>query len=423
MTARKIILDNGLRLVLVPAGENVAAAVLILVEAGSEYETFEQNGISHFLEHLVFKGTARRPRPGMVAAELDALGAEYNAFTAQEYTGYWAKAQSHKLGEILDLVSDLYLHPIFNAAEIEKERGVIIEEINMYEDLPMRRVEQIFVSLLYGNQPAGWDIAGRKEIIRRLKREDILTYRRKHYLPQATTVVIAGKFSEKWAIKEVRRIFGTLARGKKAARFVTKEKQSRPQVMIKFKESDQSHIVLGTRAWNIFDPRRYVLQVLAEILGGGMSSRLFSRVREEMGAAYYIRAGADLFLDHGYFSVNAGIDHSKLTLAIGAILDELRRIKEKAVEARELKKAKDHLIGGLMLNLETADELASFYGSQEILTRRLIPPAEIVKRLNRVTAAEVKAAARAIFRDRILNLAIIGPYRRPEQFRRLLRLE
>lgn len=423
MTARKIILDNGLRLVLVPAGENVAAAVLILVEAGSEYETFEQNGISHFLEHLVFKGTARRPRPGMVAAELDALGAEYNAFTAQEYTGYWAKAQSHKLGEILDLVSDLYLHPIFNAAEIEKERGVIIEEINMYEDLPMRRVEQIFVSLLYGNQPAGWDIAGRKEIIRRLKREDILTYRRKHYLPQATTVVIAGKFSEKWAIKEVRRIFGTLARGKKAARFVTKEKQSRPQVMIKFKESDQSHIVLGTRAWNIFDPRRYVLQVLAEILGGGMSSRLFSRVREEMGAAYYIRAGADLFLDHGYFSVNAGIDHSKLTLAIGAILDELRRIKEKAVEARELKKAKDHLIGGLMLNLETADELASFYGSQEILTRRLIPPAEIVKRLNRVTAAEVRAAARAIFRDRILNLAIIGPYRRPEQFRRLLRLE
>ncbi|MDZ7344723.1 MAG: insulinase family protein [candidate division KSB1 bacterium] len=416
-------MDNGLRLVLVPAKENVAAAVLILVEAGSEYETFEQNGISHFLEHLVFKGTARRPRPGMVAAELDALGAEYNAFTAQEYTGYWAKAQSHKLGEVLDLLSDLYLHPIFDAAEIEKERGVIIEEINMYEDLPMRRVEQIFVSLLYGNQPAGWDIAGRKEIIRRLKREDILTYRQKHYLPQATTVVIAGNFSEKWAIKEVRRIFGTLARGKKAARFVTQEKQGRPQVMIKFKKSDQSHIVLGTRAWNIFDPRRYVLQVLAEILGGGMSSRLFIRVREEMGAAYYIRAGADLFLDHGYFSVSAGIDHSKLALAIGAILDELRRIKEKAVEARELKKAKDHLIGGLMLNLETADELASFYGSQEILTRRLIPPAEIVKRLNRVTAAEVKAAARAIFKDRILNLAIIGPYRRPERFRRLLRLE
>lgn len=418
----KKIFSNGLRLILVPMKGSVASAVLVLVEAGSEYETKNKNGISHFLEHLVFKGTVNRPKPGMIAEELDALGAEYNAFTAQEYTGYWAKAQNYKLREVIELVSDLYLNPIFNAEEIEKERGVIIEEINMYEDMPMRRVEELFISLLYGDQPAGWDIAGRKEVIRRLGREDFINYRSAHYLPAATSVVVAGDFSVKEVTAQIKTLFGKIAGGQKSPRFKTRENQTKPSVLLKFKKSDQSYIVLGNRAWNIFDPRKYALQVLAEVLGGGMSSRLFVRIREEMGAAYYIRANAELFIDHGYLSVSAGVDHQKLDKVIKAILEEFKRIKEKLVDRKELQKAKDHMIGSLMLGLETSDELAGFYGHQEILMRSLISPQEAVNRISKVKPEEVRAAARAIFREDKLNLAVIGPYRRADDFQKILRL-
>jgi len=186
--AKKIVLENGLRIIFTPT-KSLAATVLFLVEAGSEYETKNINGLSHFLEHMCFKGTKNRPNPGTIARELDSLGAEYNAFTSQEYTGYWAKAQKEKINDLIDIVSDLYLNPIFDPNEINKERGVIIEEINMYEDIPMRKVADLFLNLLYGDQPAGWDIAGTKEIIQKLKREDFIKYREKHYTPSKTIVV------------------------------------------------------------------------------------------------------------------------------------------------------------------------------------------------------------------------------------------
>ncbi len=418
----KKILPNGLRLILVSQPQSLATTVLILVAAGSEYETRHQNGISHFLEHLVFKGTLDRPKPGAIAAELDALGAEYNAFTGQEYTGYWAKAQNHKLPQILDLVSDLYVNPVFNAAEIEKERGVIIEEINMYEDTPMRRVEELYISLLYGDQPAGWDIAGRKDVVRKLKREDFIRYRARHYVPQATTVVVSGAFNKAKIITLVKKLFGGLGRGRKAPRFKTQERQTRPAMRIKFKKSDQSHMVLGVRAFDIFDPRRYTLSVLAEILGGGMSSRLFIKVREEMGAAYHIRAASDLFLDHGFFQVSAGVDHKKIDKVIPAILQEFSRLRREAVPPQELRKAKDHMIGGLILGLETSDEQAAFYGSQEILTGKMLQPGEIIRRVDKVSAGDIRRLARTIFREDKLNLAVIGPYKKEKLLRQLLRL-
>ncbi|HUX35636.1 MAG TPA: pitrilysin family protein, partial [Candidatus Paceibacterota bacterium] len=207
---KRIILKNGLRVILAPQ-KGLAATALVLVEAGSEYETKNINGLSHFLEHLMFKGTVNRPRPGEISEELDSLGAEYNAFTSQEYTGYWAKAQKGKLPQVLDIVSDLYLNPIFNVQEMDKERGVIIEEINMYEDTPMRSVHEIFASLLYGDQPAGWDIAGTKENIRSITKENITAYRDKHYIAPATSVVIAGDFDE----KRVTRLVGDIFSGMK----------------------------------------------------------------------------------------------------------------------------------------------------------------------------------------------------------------
>ena len=417
---KRKILKNGLRLILAPQ-KGLAATALVLVEAGSGYETKKINGLSHFLEHLMFKGTVKRPRPGAIAEELDSLGAEYNAFTSQEYTGYWAKVQKEKLSQILELVSDLYLNPVFNDEEIDKERGVVIEEINMYEDTPMRKVHDVFSELLYGDQPAGWDVAGKKEIIRRISREELTTYRKKHYVAGATVVVVAGDFDETKTSRLAENLFSGLGRGRKIAKSKTKERQSRPAVVAKFKESDQAHLVIGTRAFDIFDDRRHALQVLANVVGGGMSSRLFKRVRDELGAAYYVRAGSELLLDHGYFSVSAGVDHKKLELVIKAILMELERLADEPVGAEELKKAKDHLIGNFILGMETSDELAGFYGSQEILCEKLMKPSQAIDKIRKVSSEDVRGVARAIFKNNRLNLALIGPYRRTETFKKILR--
>lgn len=400
----------------------MAATVLILVRAGSEYETKKVNGISHFLEHMMFKGTANRPKPGMIAEELAALGAQSNAFTSQEFTGYWAKAESRKLPKILEIVSDLYLNPIFNPEELEKERGVIIEEINMYEDAPMRRVQELFTSVLYGDQPAGWDVAGKKEIIRRLTREDFLKYRGERYLAPETVVVVAGNFKEKETMSQLRTYFEKLGRKRGVKKPRTTEGQKKPNALIKFKESDQSHLIVGVRTFDIFDGRRYALQVLADVLGGGMSSRLFKKIREELGAAYYVSAGADLYLDHGYLAVPAGVDHKKIATVIKAILGEFERLRKEPVPAAELQKSKDHIVGNLILGLETSDELASYCGEQEILTGRILPAEHLTAKIQSVRAGEIRAVANHIFREEKLNFAAIGPYRDAAAFRKILRL-
>ena len=420
MNAKKIVFRNGLRLILAPQPSSFAASVLILVEAGSEYERKRTNGLSHFLEHMTFKGTARRPRPGMIAEELAALGAQSNAFTTQEFTGYWAKVEAGKLPKALDIVSDLYLNPLFEAEEIEKERGVVIEELNMYEDMPMRRVQDIFLSLLYGDQPAGWDVGGEKKIIRKLTRDDFIAYRGERYVMPGTIVVVAGKFSKKAVVRQIRGAFGDLARRPAPRKPATRERQASPKAFLKFKGSDQGHLVLGYRAFDIFDKRRYALQALVDILGGGMSSRLFKRVREELGAAYYVHADADLLLDHGVMDVSAGVDHKKIEIVLQAILEECGKLSKDLVPAEELQRSKDHMIGGLLLGIETSDELASFYGGQEVLLRSLSSPEEAIRKIKKVTAGEIRAVARAIFKKKGLNLAIIGPYRNRATFQKIL---
>lgn len=418
----KTILDNGLRVITVPVEGSLATTVLILVEAGSKYETKEINGISHFLEHMCFKGTKNRPQPGLIAKELDAIGAEYNAFTGQESTGYYAKAQNKDLDRILDIVSDLYLNPVFNADEINKERGVVIEEINMYEDTPMRRVHELFTGLLYGDQPAGWDIAGRKEIIERLQRDDFLKYRGEHYLAKSTAVIVAGKFDEAEVIKKARGLFKDIPDTRKSGKIKTAESQSRPTALVKYKESDQTHLVVGVRAFDIFDERRFALELLSGILGSGMSSRLFQKVREELGAAYYVSASADLLSDHGFLAASAGVDHRKIETVIRAVLSEFKRFAEEEVSPEDLQRAKDHFTGRLFLGLEGSDDLAGFYGGQEIIKKEMIEPEELAARIQKVTAKEIIDVGRHIMRDDKLNLALIGPFKETAPFEKLLTL-
>jgi predicted Zn-dependent peptidase len=417
---KKIVLQSGLKVVLVPKKDSPTTTVLVIVATGSKYETKKINGISHFLEHLCFKGTKKRPSALAITSELDSLGAEYNAFTGEEYTGYHAKVASRHTAKILDIVSDLYLNPIFPEAEIEKEKGVIIEEINMYEDLPMRKVHEVLTELLYGNQPAGRPIAGGKDIIKRLTKNDIVQYRREHYVTKATTVVVSGSFDEKKVLSQIKKRFYHANTGHKSSKLKTNDSQSRPAAKVQYKKSDQSHLVLAFRAYPANDRRRFTLNVLADILGGGMSSRLFQKVRDELGAAYYVRASVEAQSDTGFLAISAGVDHKKLDTVIKASLGECKKIRSGDISDQELERAKSHLIGKLMIGLETSDEVAVFYGSQEIVGKDIKSPKEIAKRINAVTKGQIIKVAKEVFKNRGLNLALVGPYTKPGRFKKIL---
>lgn len=418
---KRYVLPNGLRVIMVPQAASLATTFLVLVEAGSKYETSKINGVSHFLEHLCFKGTKKRPTALDITSELESVGSVYNAFTGHEATGYFAKVRAEKLDTALDIIADIYVNPVFDAKEIEKEKGVVIEELNMYEDMPMRKVGDLFTSLLYGNQPAGWDIGGTKEVIRSLRREDIVKYRKEHYVAKATTVIVAGSFNQNKILKDIKKAFKNIPVTKKFSKLKTIEKQSSPKVMLHHKASDQTHIVLGFRAFDMFDSRRYALEVLGDILGGGMSSRLFQRVREEMGAAYYVKAGADLFTDHGFFAVSAGLDNSRSKQVINAILEELKNISTTKVNPNELQRAKNHLSGTMMIGLESSDEIAGFYGNQELFHKKLMSPKETAKKIEAVTAEDILKVAKELMISKNLNMAMIGPSKDKKEFEDILK--
>jgi len=420
MKFSKKVLKNGLRVITIPMQDNPTATVLFLVEAGSKYETKKINGISHFLEHMCFKGTTKRPKAIDISKELDALGSQYNAFTAQEYTGYYAKSDAKHFRKIFDVVSDIYLNSTFSEAEMEKEKGVIIEEINMYEDLPNRHVQDLLIKLLYGDQPAGWNIAGEKKNILGMKRSDFVNYKKQHYLPEATILIVAGAVTEKEVMGEASRVFGKIPRGRKQKKIKVKEKQNKPAVLVNFKKTDQTHFVLGVRTYDLFDKKNAVLSVLGGVLGGGMSSRLFQKLREEMGVGYYVRAYNDAYTDHGFFQVSAGVDNKRIEEVIRAVLDECKKLKNELVPETELQKAKECLIGNMKLSLESSDDIANFYGGQELLKRELKNAEEKAKEIRKVTAGQIKKIANEIFQNKKLNLALIGPFEEKNRFLKLL---
>lgn len=405
-----------------PMKDNPTVTVLVLVEAGSKYEKKEKNGLSHFLEHMCFKGTASRPSNTEISTELDNLGSHYNAFTGQEYTGYYAKAEANHLDKLLDIISDLYLNPLFPEKEIEKEKGVIIEEINMYEDLPQRKVEMVFEELLYGDQPAGWSIAGSKDNIKNMQRSDFINYRSQYYVPSATTVILAGNLDEKKAVKSAIKIFGRLPKKAKGKKKLTIERQDKPQIKIFKKETDQTHLILGVRTFDVYDKRNKVLDVLVGILSGGMSARLFRTMRDEMGICYYVRAAANATTDTGQLTIAIGADSKRVLEAITALLNELKKLKTDLVSVEELNKVKQYLIGTMYLGLESSDSLAEFYGGQEIMNKKIKQPEQVKADIESVTASEIQKLAREILVDKNLNLAIVGNFTDPKQFMDILGL-
>ena len=420
----KTVFKNGLRVITVPMRNSNTVTVLVLVGTGSKYETKDVNGISHFLEHMFFKGTQKRPSTLKIAETLDRVGGEYNAFTSKEITGFWAKVDAKHFDIALDWISDMFLNSKFEEKEIQREKGVIIEELNMYLDTPTAYVGELWEKLLYGDQPSGWRIMGEKENILNFNRQKVFDYYQSHYSSLNTIVSVAGNIDPKTAEEKVGRYFDNIKSTQTKQKVKTKEEQKKPESLFHFKKTDQTHLCLGVRAYDMFHPKKYALAILAAILGGNMSSRLFISVRERKGLAYYIHTSVDNSTDSGYLVTQAGIDHKNLEKTASLILKGYESLKNKEIKKSELQKTKDYLKGTLSLSLESSDSQASFFAMQDLLENKILGPEEKFKKIDEVSISDIKEVAKDVFSPEKLNMAIIGPFEEKEKikFEKILKL-
>jgi predicted Zn-dependent peptidase len=419
---KKTTLKNGLRIITVPVRGTKTVTVLLLVGTGSKYETKEINGLSHFLEHMFFKGTKKRPNTLKLIEPLDKIGGQYNAFTSQEYTGYWVKVGASHLELALDWVSDIYLNSKIEEEEINRERGTILQELNMYLDTPMSYVFDLWTNLLYGDQPAGWRIIGTEEVIKKIKRRQFFKYLKEHYSSQNTIIAIAGQIKHSSAINKVKKYFQSINSKAVKDKLPVIEKQDKPQALVYYKKTDQTHLRLGVRGYNIFHPDKYALSLLGVILGGNMSSRLWISVRERQGLAYYVGTSIDTDTDTGFLVTRAGVDNQRVEKAIGTILNEYKKIAQKKVSQAELKKAKEYIKGTTLLNMESSDEQASFVAYQELLTQKILTLEQKFAKIDAMTVNDIQRVVKDIFRPEKLNLALIGPFKDKRKFEKLLNI-
>lgn len=424
MNFHRFVLPNGLRVIIVPMASVKSVTAMVMVGAGSRYEEKENNGISHFLEHMAFKGTKKRPSALVISSLIDSIGGEFNAFTAKENTAYYIKSSSNHIELILDVLSDMLQNSKFEREEIEKERGVILEELNLYEDTPVRKITDVYERLLYGETPMGWDVGGEKDVIRKITRDDFLGYLEGLYSPQNMAVVVSGGGEESKIRNLIVKYFSAMMPFGTLSYESVVEQQQKPQVFLKKKKTEQAHIALGVRTFPIDHPDRYAASILAAILGGGMSSRLFSEVREKRGLAYSIRTSVEYYSDCGHFTTFAGVDPRRIEEAIRVIVEEYRRVKseEVTIEDEELQKAKEFLKGHLVLELEDSRNVAVFFASQEILEKTIDTPEEAILKIEKVTLEDLERVARKIFHPKRLNLAVIGQFDSRQKFESLLEL-
>lgn len=399
------------------------ATVFIMVGVGSRYESEKQAGLTHFIEHMLFKGTEKRPNTLTISEELDSVGGEFNAFTAKDRTAYYAKVDAQHIERALDVLADIYLNSKLEQAEIDREKGTIIQELNMYEDAPMRTVGDVFDQLIYPKHPLGRHIIGYKKTISSFKRKDFVNYMKSFYLANDTVICVAGKFDEKKIVEKIKKYFAKMDDGKKPAVKKVVEKQKKPMMAIKQKQTDQTHFVLGVRAYHQEHKDRFALGILSTILGGNMSSRLFIEVREKRGLAYSIHTDTDTYADCGYLSTQAGVEHENLELTINTILEEYRKIATEKVSEKELRNAKDYIKGRSVMGLEQSDEVAMYCADQEVRKNEIMSPEEYFENIETVSTEDVLRVAKYVFRDNKLNLAIIGPHRSSKRLEKILTLE
>jgi predicted Zn-dependent peptidase len=414
-------LQNGLRVLTAPMSHAQSVSCIVMLAAGSRYETPETNGIAHFAEHMFFKGTERRPTARDIAGEIDAIGAEFNAFTSKEYTGYYVKCAAEHRDVALDVLVDMLRNSKFAQEEVEREKGVIVEEMNMYYDTPRDYLEGVYDELLYGDQPLGWDIIGTKETVRAATRETFLDYLDKWYRAPRMVAGVAGAVGDD-ILPRLEELLGDVQDGARGEPTPVAVAQDSPRVKLYTKTSDQAHVRVGVHSYPIVHEDRYALALLATVLGGGMSSRLFTEVRERRGLAYYVFGHNMGYTDTGTLYAQGGVDISRIDEAVQTIVAEFGRIAAEPVAADELEKARSFAKGRLVLSLEDPKGTIMFGLRAEVLEGLTREPDEVIAGLEAVTVEDIQRVAQDVIRENQLNFALIGPFDDPDRFEKLLAL-
>ncbi|HNQ16705.1 MAG TPA: pitrilysin family protein [Candidatus Woesebacteria bacterium] len=421
------VLDSGLELIRIPMASISSVTALVLGNTGSRYEKPAQQGLAHFFEHMVFKGTKKYPDPQVLASTIDAVGAQSNAFTSKEYTGYYVKAASKHLERSLDVLSDMLLQPLIRPEDIEREKGVIIEEINMYSDSPMQDIDNVFDQLLFENESLGHDVIGTKETVSGMTHQDFLDLLSGWYGLPNLTLVLAGDATvveSDQTLDLVSKLFGGEKRPQETrvdhrvevAPLLKSSWKNTGRLLVKTKQTEQAHLMLGWPGLVRSDERRYALALLSIVLGGNMSSRLFTEVREKRGLCYYVHSTVDYYHDAGVFGAAAGVDPRRIHEAVQVIVDEFQQLSsaKNAITQQELDRAREFAMGTLVLSLEDSQSVAQYYGVRQLLQRKIDTPDAVIERLKRVTLEEINLLAQTLLKSGEMRLALIGPFEQAE---------
>ncbi|MCX5905709.1 MAG: pitrilysin family protein [Deltaproteobacteria bacterium] len=403
---QKTTLANGIQVITEEIPHVHSVSVGVWVETGSRDESRGENGISHFIEHMLFKGTKRRSAQ-QIAKEIDAVGGILNAFTSKEFSSFYAKILAEHLPVALDLLFDLFLHSRFAGEEIEKERQVILQEVNMVEDTPDEYIHDLFGQSFWPRHSLGLPILGSAETIAKMNRKNLVDFFRRHHLHHRPVLVAAGKLKHDQLLKPVREVLGGLklqAKTKKSS-----PPRSHPQVLVKNKKLEQAHLLLGTQGLAATDPKRYAFSILNTILGGGMSSRLFQEIREKRGLAYSVYSFVSTFLDSGIIGIYVGTGDKSVPAVLKIILKEIKRLGENSLRPKELQAAKEQLKGNLLMSLENTDSRMNRLAKSEIYFHRFVKTEEIIEKIEKVTADEVIRLAEQLFQTQALSLTVLGP--------------
>ncbi len=420
---QKTILGNGLRILTSTIPHTRSVSVGFFIGVGSRYESDEEGGASHFIEHMLFKGTAKRPTARDIAMAIEGVGGLFNGSTGQESSLYWAKVALPYLDVALDVLVDMLRHSKFDPEEIDRERQVIIEEINLTLDTPDSLVHQLINELIWPNHPLGRDIAGTRESISTLTREALLTYLNQHYRPDNTVISVAGDIEHETIVEKIATLLGTWHTGDTASFQPFEDNQSEPRLRIHYRETEQAHLCLSVPGIPRNHPDRFKLRLLNTVLGEGMSSRLFTEIREKRSFAYSIYSYINAMHDTGAVGIYAGVDPRRVQDAIQAILAELDKLKQDSVSDDELSKAKEFVKGRLLLQMEDSFSVAAWFGRQEVLSPEVLTVDQVIEAIDGVTGDDIKQVARNLFGGNKLNLAVVGPFKKEEErFRELLKL-
>jgi predicted Zn-dependent peptidase len=413
-------LSNGLRVLTAPMPQAKSVSCFVQLAAGSRYEHAGNRGIAHFAEHMFFKGTERRPTARDLTTIIDGIGGEFNAFTSKEFTGYFVRCAGGDRDTAFDVLLDMLRHSKFDPEEIEREKGVILEEMNMYNDTPRDRVGTIYEELIFGSNPLGWETLGTKKTIKAATRDTFIDYVDHWYTPDRMVVGVGGMVGDDLLPKLEEMLGGLSQNGRDEPQPAQLDRKPGPHVRVRHKKAEQGHICFGVPSYPLGHPDRYALQLLSVVLGSGMSSRLFLEVRERRGLAYYIYGAAHAYTDAGSLMSQAGVDIDRIDEAITVIKEQFQLMAEEPVPSDELEKARAFAKGRFVLGTESPQGLIQFGLRREVLEGCAVEPEEILASLDAVTVEDVQRVAQDLIADDKIHLAVIGPFKDAERFEKLV---